>query len=39
MIDPIDFSELMQKLRIAIVKAHDFCELRAITGPRFAQFC
>jgi hypothetical protein len=30
MIDPIDFPELMQKLRVAIVEAHDFAELRAI---------
>jgi len=31
MIDPIDFSELVQKLRMAIVEAHDFAELRTVT--------
>ena len=31
MIDPIDFPKLVQKLRIAIVEAHDFAKLRAVT--------
>ncbi len=31
MIDPIDFPKLVQKLGMAIVEAHDFAELRAVT--------
>ncbi len=31
LIDPVDFSELLQKLRIAIVQARDFAELGAVT--------
>ena len=31
LIDPVDFSELVQKLRVTIVEAHDLPELRAVT--------
>ncbi len=30
MIDPIDFPKLVQKLRIAMVKAQDFAKLRPV---------
>ena len=32
MIDPIHFPKLVQKLRLAVVEAHDFAELRAVTS-------
>jgi len=32
MIDPIDSPELMQEVRVAVVEAHDFAELRAVTS-------
>ncbi len=31
LIDPVDFPELVQKLRVTIVEAHDLPELRPVT--------
>jgi hypothetical protein len=30
LVDPIDFAEFLQKLRIAVVQTHDLAELRAV---------